>query len=402
MLLAAIAPRAAITLSLLLTIRATAQDGAAGSEGMAITRDSIKDAILSSWLNDYGARHFLYSKLLNDCINEHNSGIFHSDIKLKPGFNADKDMNNKHMFISLYLLSCEDPEKKINSLISADPSHRRYELLFDCCANVLWSESYCSMWFDNIDMGSEKIKENVKTLKSSISEHLRGRIAEAASMRTIESLGGVFTADTAVDAFLHLRRRGGARGDISYDDLSDVLANALNSGDRKEAIRQFIKPLMNYVIGIQTRNRHHKSRCFQAMREGMRAIDEEEAREIGKEMLDWEKLSPGFLMEGTAKFVEIATDLDFDPRDVTRYIIDFYHKHCYGWCEEGMLSALSAYYLDVLDADGQTRLKKVAEDSSLMNGLPHQLILRLFKDCSKLSVEHPEAAKHLKKCLNSA
>ncbi|KAI4292160.1 hypothetical protein PAPHI01_1434 [Pancytospora philotis] len=404
MLLATITPRAATVLALFFTIRASTQDGAAGFEGAAITRKSIEQSIFNSLCNLDEIIDSLYAELLKDCLFSQKSDKFHSGIELKPGFSVDYGSYKQRTFIMCYVLACEDPVKKVDSLMSADQTHKRYEVLFDLFYYGGWYETYYDSYFDINNAGSDKSRKNWIDVKPVVLEQLRVKIAKAVSVRTVEHLNGVFTADTVVDALLHMVRKGRCfNSSISYDDLSDLVSAALQSKDRKETIIQFLKPLMNCIVALSFVLPCHVARCVQIVRDCMRDHKQEDARAIMNEIFDWEKLSPRILMDmdNASKFVEIATYMSFDPCAATRYINDFYKSCIFGLFGD-ILSALSAYYLDALDADGQTRLKKVAENSSLMNGLPHQLILRLIKDCSKLSVKHPEAAKHLKKCLNSA
>ncbi|KAI4292137.1 hypothetical protein PAPHI01_1411 [Pancytospora philotis] len=347
---------------------------------------------------------------------------FHSGIELRPGFSAGADLYTKRRFVTLYLLSCEDTQDKINRLVLADPTQKRCEVLFDLFDKAECEEGwtyYDSLYRDSFKVtpdGRERSERKVSELRPTILEQLRCKIEEAASVRTVEYLRGVFTADTVVDAYLHLLRRGkpmlrGGRSYcvISYDDLSEVLANALQSEDRTETVRQFVRPLLDHAVGLRRPGMCHAWRCAQAVRDGMESIDEDEASELVVEMVDWKMLSLFLMRENMVRYVEIVAEMKIDPRVVTAYINDFYdrtypgfNEECIDALHEPALDALSAYYLDVLDVNGQTRLKKIADDCELIGGLPRELISHLLDGFYRLSIKYPKEAVYLKVCLCTA
>ncbi|KAI4292143.1 hypothetical protein PAPHI01_1417 [Pancytospora philotis] len=157
---------------------------------------------------------------------------------------------------------------------------------------------------------------------------------------------------------------------------------------------------MDNLLELRDGNSHALG-CAQAMLDGTKDIDGKEAKRIVREMADWKKLSSRLLCEEPAAYVEIAVEMEFDPCEVARYITDTFEGLVIE-ASEGRLCALSAYLLDALDADGQTRLQKIASNGNLMDRLPRGLLSHLLKDCAKLGAKHPKQAKYLNKRLNSA
>ncbi|KAI4291696.1 hypothetical protein PAPHI01_0970 [Pancytospora philotis] len=255
MLLAAVIPRAATTLSMLLAIRAAALDNSTESEDAAITRDSVKESILGLCSRVFiGNINTLYSELLEDCINGCARDRFHSGTVLMPGFKIKDDIDSKKMFVTLYLLSCEDPDGAVDRLILANPTHKRYEVLLDLVNGVDLDAMYLKelsgkFSFNFTLVGLKRGVRDWREFKPRMLELLRGKITEAVSVRTGEYLKSLYTANkrfnanARVDAYLHLLRRYDLHSEYFYDDFSDLMADALSSRNLEETIDQFIKPL---------------------------------------------------------------------------------------------------------------------------------------------------------------
>ncbi|KAI4292140.1 hypothetical protein PAPHI01_1414 [Pancytospora philotis] len=398
MLSAAIVPGAAAVLTLFLNIRAASQDI---SGSMAIARESIEKSIFDTY--DYdpesGIVDTLYDKLLKDCVDVQHSDSFHSGIIMRPHSISKEDSLVKRMFIIQYLFSCTDPLAEVNRLVSTDPTYKRYEVLIDILCTAGWSTVSYETNFKTTERGNRISEYNWRWLKPQILEFLWGRVEKAVSVRTGEYLNGVFTADTVLDAFLHLRRRCSLSGASFYDELTELLASALKSKDRNRTIREFIKPLMDSAVQFWCWEKEHILRCARSLRNAMKDIDEHEAREIVMDLVDWEMLSLYLLYSNSVEFFEIAAAIKVNPSFVTKTINSFYkgaHMRHHG----AALTAISAYYLDVLDANGRTHLKMVAGDRDLINGLPPEIHSRLLEDCTKLSAEYPVEAEYLKARLS--
>ncbi|KAI4292139.1 hypothetical protein PAPHI01_1413 [Pancytospora philotis] len=401
MLSAAIVPGAAAVLSLFLNIRATPQGNATASGSMAIARRSIEKSIFETY--DYdpesGIIDTLYNKLLKDCVDIKHRGNFHSGIIMRPLFKLSKPIGRKRMLIMQYVFSCTDPFAEVNRLVSADPIYKRYEAFIDVLITAPWCTASYEKNFKTTEHGNRISEYNREKLKPRILEFLWGKVEKAVSVRTGEYLNGVFTADTVLDAFLHLRRRCSLSGASFYDELTELLASALKSKDRNRTIREFIKPLMDSAVQLWRGKKDHVLHCAQSLRDSMKDIDVDEAREIVMDLVDWEMLSDHLLCKNSVEFFEIAADMKVNPSYVTKTINSFY-KDIHLECNMVMLSAISAYYLDVLDSDGQPRLKLIAGDRDLIDGLPSGVIRRLLADCTKLSAEYPAEAEYLKARLN--
>ncbi|KAI4291405.1 hypothetical protein PAPHI01_0679 [Pancytospora philotis] len=412
MLLTSLVPKAAAALSLYLNTCAITQVSAGRfrrglRHGPSIRTEGLEGNLL------YEVSHFsdvidpLYGELFDDCVDDdaHNDEKLQSGIKFDLKNYANTDLYMKRRFITFYILSRTNPLEEIRRLAAADPTHERYEMLYG-----LLSRADCGMeWEDKFYENSlnvsaadvEKSRENWMEYKSRIVEFLLGKIEEVASMRTVEYIKGVFTADTAFKAFLQMLRRGKrSNRDFSYDDLSDVVAAALKSGDREETTKQFIEPLMGYALGLKQKTKtEHVLGCLQALRDGSKDIGEAEAKKLEAKMFDSRTLSLHLLRDDGANYFKLAVAMDIDPCDVTAYLNAVYHVYS-DRSSEDPLGVLSAYYLDVLDADGQTRLKKVIDNADLIKGLPEKVLSRLLEDSTKLAADHPEEAEYLKQRLN--
>ncbi|KAI4292135.1 hypothetical protein PAPHI01_1409 [Pancytospora philotis] len=411
MLFTAIVPRAATALSLFLSAAAATQDGVAGYEGVAGCRGDIETTIFGLCDHIYGTLAALFGKVIDDIMVDHNDGRFHSDIKLRPGYKPGDTYWIKREFIRQYLSACKDPEAIIIWLMSEDPTHHRYEALLDLIDGKLRYAPGHEANFEITDDGKLRSEENAAAFKPRLLELLRGGIREFSSKRTVEHLNGVFTAETERFAFLHLLRRGGHlhKGGVcvchwhmvSYDDLSELLADALANENREETLEQFVKPLMGNVVGLLHTNVSHAWHCVHAMVNGLKRFDMKESKKLITKMVDWKELSFYLIKDNTPRFLETAIDIEFGTRNVTE-CISSYHNNYYPIINEAALNVLSVYYLVVLDAEGRTRLKEIADDSVLLSKLPSQLATRLSKDIAKLNEDHSEAAEHLKRCLDAA
>ncbi|KAI4292141.1 hypothetical protein PAPHI01_1415 [Pancytospora philotis] len=403
MLLAAIVPGAAAALSLLCAVRATTQRRAARSKakGVAYTRIGSNKSIFDEDFCHYAGYFTLYDKLFKDCIDEHDDSKFHSGIKMNSNSDEADGLNDKRKFVALYLFSCKDPEEEVNRLMSAAPTLERYEVLVDLFDKAWLDGPFYEYFFKFTDAGLEKSEANWRELKPSMREQPCRKIDEAVSMRTVEYLKGTPAADAVAETFLHLLLRSSSESGISYDDLSELLATTLESGDREETIKQYIKPVMDELMGLSPVSSAHAARCVRIMLDSMKDSDGEEAKEMVMKLFDWEGLSFRLVVEDVAKYLEFAAELKIDPVQVTVRINNFYKglytEHC-----KGILSALSAYYLGVSDADGQLRLRKIIDDSDLTSGLPDGLILRLYADSAKLGADEFEEAEYLRWRLREA
>ncbi|KAI4292136.1 hypothetical protein PAPHI01_1410 [Pancytospora philotis] len=371
-------------------------------------QEDIDSSIFSLFDHIPRAVGALYDELLSECMDGHTSDRFHSDIELDPDFDAGEDYWMKRRFIMEYLLACKDSEAMINRLMPADSKHSRYEVLFDLFDSTLCPGLFHDADFKVTDAGKRRSEMKVEALQPLILELLRRKIAEGASVSTAECLGGVYTADTVLDAFTHLLRGGRyvlhtglpQLRALSYSDLSDLLASALKSGDRNQTIEQFVRPLMDYVVELWPEETGHAWRCAQAVRAGLKDMDKSEAKDTVKKIFDWKKFSLNLMWENAAKYPELAAEMELDPRDVTEYISDFY-RGTHAVLGEARPNALSAYYLGVSGGDGQTRLRKIIDDRDLISGLPRRLIPRLLEDCTRLRAERCEEADHLIRRLHS-
>ncbi|KAI4291695.1 hypothetical protein PAPHI01_0969 [Pancytospora philotis] len=144
-------------------------------------------------------------------------------------------------------------------------------------------------------------------------------------------------------------------------------------------------------------NPHHALRCTQIMRDSIKNIDSE----IAMKIFNWERLSYILVHEDMVKFIEIITEMQVDLYKVTEGIIFFLGGFENG-PGEARLSLLSDYFLEGLDINGQTRLKVIANDDSLINKLPRELTVRLLEDCTKRGLKHPNDAKYLTERLTAA
>ncbi|KAI4292142.1 hypothetical protein PAPHI01_1416 [Pancytospora philotis] len=408
MLLAAIVPKVATAVSLLFSVRAAPQGCAAGSKGAAINWHNIKESILYSCAHISGLSDTLYDKLFKDCMDGHDDSKFHSGIEVNTEFKADANTYTKRRFVTFYLLSCKEPEAEFSRLVAADPTQKRYEVLFDLVDRAgdadEWNkkDTFYREAFKVTPADVRKSREIGLRLRPLLFKQLYRKIEETVSVGTVEYLKGVLTADTVAEAFMHMLRRGICLGcDISFDDLSDLVACALKSENREETIRQFIKPLVVIVMGMGQSIQGFVLCCARAVREGMKGIDAEEAKKLEAELFDWEEISCRILMNSGGYYFEFAVAMGFDPRDVTKCVNKVYSNDSfYRLRDAAKLTAISAYYLDVLDADGQTRLQMIADDDNLMSGLPHEVTSRLLADCTKLSAEYPAEAEYLKARLS--
>ncbi|KAI4292144.1 hypothetical protein PAPHI01_1418 [Pancytospora philotis] len=406
MLLGAIVPRAATAASLLLSAYAAPLRHAAGSEEPAITWHSINESIIYMCGHIPSTIDTLYGELYNDCMDGHDDSKFHSGIEVNTEFNAKKDAYTKRSFITFYLLSCKEPVKEFGRLLAADPTHKRYEVLYDLVIRA-GSRDEWKRW-DMLYQKAFKVtpsyvkesKVSGRELRLSLEKQLLGKIEEAMSVGTAEYLKGELTADTVVDGFLHMLRRGKCRGStISYTDLTGLVACALKSEDPKEAIQQFVKPLVDCILGMYYTGATHVLNCALAVRDGSEGIGAVEAKKLETLLFDWEKLSLILVRNDMVRYFKLAVAMDFDPREVTKYINEVRGATPHE-LDRDALNALSAYYMDVLDNSGRTRLESIIDDSDLIKGLPNGVVPRLRQDCTDLSVHYRAKAEYLQERLN--
>ncbi|KAI4291688.1 hypothetical protein PAPHI01_0962 [Pancytospora philotis] len=399
MLLAAVTLKAATALSLLLSVNAAAQDCAKEPTSTAIARDSIQKSIFEPFTAFTSIVKVLYGKLLNDCLKGNAGDKFDPNFRMMPGLDVDADSNRKQNYLILYMLSCENPNEVVDRLISADPTYKRYELLYDLIDNASTDLVFLMFPIKISEAGKEESQKRWQELMPSVLEQLREKIAAAVSVRPGEQMKGVFTADTVVDAYLHLLRRSSLfNDDTFYDDLSDLLASAAKSGDCGKICNEFIIPLIVRVINLYKEKRDHEYRCLLTAYDSIKSVDMARA----KEACNYKRLLHCLLVHNVAKFVEVAAEMEIDPLTVTRRIIDYYRcKPHIIKTSEAALRGLSAYYLDVSEADGRTRLRKIVDDSDLMSRLPNGLVPRLLEDCKRLRTKYPEEADYLMKGLEA-
>ncbi|KAI4291288.1 hypothetical protein PAPHI01_0562 [Pancytospora philotis] len=313
---------------------------------------------------------------------------------------ADKTYHARREFLRFYTFCLMNPMAKIMDLMALEPTYKRLEMLLD-----IFTGTHTLIDASNSVVVTCPLKEEWRIRVNWVNEEIDGsiqellimKIIEAVSPRTGEYLKNVFTADTREDALLHLLRRSTLVGVDFYSELSALLDGALKGDNIEERIWAFVVPLMEEVAALSGMGPDHTARCGQIMLDKTAGLD----RELAGEISNWMSFLQCHLNGNTATFSGLAGETEGDTHSVTTFLNDFYRRHRVD-LSYAVLDAFRSYYLKGLDVDGQVRLKEIAEDGALMNGLPPKLIRHLLNGCDERSVKYSEAGMFLTKRLSSA